>query len=335
MKSFITVVALTLSVVSISAQGLIAVQGGGAPSFYTQLSDAVTNAQAGDTIYLPGGSFGDITLSKQLTIIGVGHHPDSTVATGRTVLSSLYITIGADNSFIIGVFVDGTISSDGNASGIRISRCYLNQGIVFYGGQCSNWIISENWIGTYSTFFFGTMFSYSLLSSGSSSDFLVTNNIFANAINGISFSEISNNIFLDGSISGSYLVLRNNVVHNGVDLANSMSHSQFYNNLNSGVNGGPTGSGNTGAGNYLDNVELQGVFINYASGNTFYQNDFHVVNPAYLGQDGTPVGIYGGVFPWKDGSLPFTPHISSKAINATTNPDGSLHINITVKAQDN
>ena len=39
-------------------QDLIAVQNGGTPSFYEDLQLAITIAQAGDTLYLPGGSFG-------------------------------------------------------------------------------------------------------------------------------------------------------------------------------------------------------------------------------------------------------------------------------------
>lgn len=90
-----------------------------------------------------------------------------------------------------------------------------------------------------------------------------------------------------------------------------------------------------GSGNYLDNIPLEVVFTNYSPSNTFYQNDFHVVNPAYIGDDGSPVGIYGGPYPWKEGSLPFNPHIRIMQVNSATNPDGSIHINAEVKAQQN
>jgi hypothetical protein len=46
------------------------------------------------------------------------------------------------------------------------------------------------------------------------------------------------------------------------------------------------------------------------------------------------VGIYGGAFPWKEGSIPNTPHVTNKNIGHTTNSNGTLPVNIKVAAQD-
>ena len=166
------------------------------------------------------------------------------------------------------------------------------------------------------------------------SNIALLNNVIKSPVSYLSSSEIRNNIFLENaSLSANNSVISNNVFSG--NYVSASSNTQWFNNLNAGINGGPTSNGNTGSGNYLDNLALSSIFINYSPSNTFYQNDFHVINPAYLGNDGTPVGIYGGAFPWKEGSLPFTPHIRSKTIGATTNPDGTLNINITVKAQGN
>lgn len=325
---FLGICLTVLTFSSLQAQKLIALHHEGAVSYFTHLPDAYYASVSGDTLYLPGGSFDGLTLQKSLTLIGVGHHPDSTAATGATIFSYLYLYSGASNSLITGISLINTIYTDSNLSNITISRCYLNQGIYLGSGDKYNWIISENWIGIYP---YG---GYSIYQqSGSSSNFFVSNNVIHRGIVVLS-SSISNNIFLENSsINTNNSVISNNIFYGNVVTNNS--NSQWYNNLNAGINGGPNSNGNTGSGNYLDNLALESIFVNYSPGNTFYQNDFHVVNPAYLGNDGMPVGIYGGTFPWKEGSLPFTPHIRSKTIGASTNPDGTLNINITVKAQGN
>lgn len=329
-SSFFFCICLVCFSQSLFAQKLIALHHTGTASFFTTLQSAYDAAVNGDTLYIPGGNFDGITLQKSLALIGVGHHPDSTVATGRTILSSLSIYAGGSNSFIVGILFSNTISPVGDVSGVVISRCYLNKGIYLQGGgQKSNWIITENWVGQDNTYGY-SIYPY----NGNLSNCLLSNNVFQSVVSNITSSEISNNIFLY-FLGASNSIIRNNIFHgNGSNYVDYTSTSQWYNNLNSGINGGPSGGGNTGSGNYLVNAPLTSVFTNFGNSD-FYQNDFHVVNTAYLGNDGTPVGIYGGPFPWKAGSLPFNPHIRAKTIGSTTNPDGTLHINVTVKAQGN
>ena len=76
-----------------------------------------------------------------------------------------------------------------------------------------------------------------------------------------------------------------------------------------------------------------------------YWIDLHVFHNNYrlkstslghnAGTDGTDIGIYGGVFPWKDGSMPSNPHIISKTIPGTTDASGNLNVNIKVEAEKN
>ena len=76
----------------------------------------------------------------------------------------------------------------------------------------------------------------------------------------------------------------------------------------------------------------------YQSGNTFsYTQDYHLKSNCVgknAGKDGTDIGIYGGVFPWKEGSVPKNPHIINSTIGGTTNSNSALPINIKVSAQD-
>jgi hypothetical protein len=47
------------------------------------------------------------------------------------------------------------------------------------------------------------------------------------------------------------------------------------------------------------------------------------------------VGIYGGLFPYKEGAVPLNPHISLKNIAPQTDVNGDLNIQLKVNAQDN
>jgi hypothetical protein len=70
MKALIFTISMLLLVcLTINAQGLIAVQNSGAPAFYTQLNDAVTIAQNGDTMYLPAGGFPQQVLNDKCSFL--------------------------------------------------------------------------------------------------------------------------------------------------------------------------------------------------------------------------------------------------------------------------
>lgn len=95
---------------------------------------------------------------------------------------------------------------------------------------------------------------------------------------------------------------------------------------------------NQGSGNFITNqIPLSSIFVNYSTSNGIYTNNFHLVpgSPfANAGRDGTDIGIYGGTFPWKEGSVPFNPHFQTFIVGPTTNSTGNLPVNIKVAAQD-
>jgi hypothetical protein len=95
------------------------------------------------------------------------------------------------------------------------------------------------------------------------------------------------------------------------------------------------GSNNINADNYFS-VDLADIFIDQTGGLFSYSDDYHLVYPeTYLGTDGSEVGIYGGIFPFKAGSVPITPHITVKEVAPATDPDGNLNVTIQVDAQQN
>jgi parallel beta-helix repeat protein len=317
------------------AQSLIALEHNGASTFFTDIPAAVTAAVSGDTIYLPGGSFPGFDIDKTLTIIGVGHNPGSTAATGMTLISGNIILQGGDcdGSVFTGLRINESIAENGGDNDhVQILRCVIlsvtpNNG--FTGSE--NWIISECIVNSLSNF----------------SNSLLSNNLIVRSLSSSSNCTIENNVFLKyyNSVSIAYSLsctVRNNIFYEFPNTFLS-SNSLYYNNIWSFGNlpNGIFGNGNIGEGN-INDTDFDGLFENFSystyNGNIeiLYPFDLHLVNAAYNtgGTDGTPIGIYGGTFPWKDGSVPFNPRILFKSIGNSTDQNGNLLINIQVEAQD-
>jgi len=328
-----------LIVRNIEAQNLIAVQNGGNPSFYTKLDSALVHAQNGDTIYIPGGyySCSIVNLSKQLHIIGVGHNPDSTTATVSTHITNgpLFIHPGAGGGSLTGVYWENSLWFYDNVSNYTVMRCNIYN-LSFTANTASNNVFIENVIrlglncgNAQSSVFYNNVIEGGVSFTGENTVF--KNNIFLLTGNYLLtgqnyFTTFENNIFL-------CFIFHNTYNYNG-------TYNIFNNNLFSDFNiafpfiqNQSTSVGN----NNIGNQPLNTVFINSNGGMFYYSHDYHLQPTCpgkNAGTDGTDIGIYGGPFPWKDGSVPFNPHIQSKYIDAATDPSGNLDVNIKVSAQD-
>lgn len=335
--TFLFLSLLFVAATGLKAQNLIAVQGGTkAPKFYTKLPEAIEKAVAGDTVYIPGGSFDGVLINKRLCLIGAGHNPDSTSATARTLVQSITLDPGAAKGSITGLVVQ-QLYTNGSVNTYTISRCnvfslYLDRS---YTGL-ANFTINENII--------------SHLAVGGTNH-LITNNIFIVQVgtsnnSPINFSTIKNNIFLLGAtpnyiypLYASNCNIENNIFEVGAGTP-YVSSSTLFNNFNGGVNGS-TGD-NQGSGNILTTTPLKSIFVSYdptkISGDGIYKANFAIRSTSSLknaGRDGTDMGIYGGIFPWKAGSIPFNPHFQNIQVAPKTDANGNLSVHITVKAQDN
>jgi hypothetical protein len=135
MKTLLSLFFSLAFVVSLSAQGLIVVQNDTSTRTFYTIPEAVAAAVDGDYVYIPGGTFqvSSLTINKTLNIIGAGHVPEATAATGRTVINgNIHFMGGSDFSLLQGIFHDGEIwighgtASDGiTVSNILLSRCNL------------------------------------------------------------------------------------------------------------------------------------------------------------------------------------------------------------------
>lgn len=321
-----------------NAQNLIAVQNVHGPVFYTKLSDAISNSVDGDTIYIPGGGHTiSNPISKRLHLIGAGYFADSTVVAGITILNSLTLFKGIDGGSIEGLYINSTLqigtSNEGKINGFDIRRCYIVGGIIFNNtaNMPSNISITESILGQI---------------QGSSENISVSNCLLLGPVTNASQSVIQNNIFFQAyqynsvlAFSGSNCMVKNNVFFTNHYM--SGTNNTFYNNIGIWNNGVYTGSYATNAfGSSNVTESWESTFGNSSSTKPFDypNNDFHLKPTSKgknAGTDGTDIGIYGGAYPWKEGSVPANPHFQSVKISPKTDNSGILNVRIKVAAQDN
>lgn len=313
----------------------------GAIMFYGTQSfvEAYSQAADGDTLYLSGGSFVPPSgVDKELVIYGAGYHPNYTTATFPTQISStLFIGQNANNLFMEGLLFSSSVESVNSAglTGVNLSRCRIagNLSIVGSSGANSNFAFTE------------------CIINGSTNLFALTNSSFYNCffvgnVSNASGVLFSNSIFFYNSLASQttakvFYNIQGCTVNNCIFTANSNSHvttsisvgNVFENNLF--ASSSPFfGSAPIFANNYFG-FDMNEVFVNYTGDSFSYEAEYQLQQPdVLLGNDGTQVGVYGGLFPLKEGGIPMNPHISNKNISGTTNASGQLEVEITVEAQE-
>jgi hypothetical protein len=338
MKQFFTIL-LALTTAALNAQTLQIARvssNGTTTTLYTNLKTAMSDAQDDDFIYMPAGTFNvdSVIIQKRVNIVGTGIYPDSTLATGKTVINgNLYLKTGMDGGSMQGVELNDlnynsaygiiNVSSSGNftfskcmitiitcnslASGnINIRECVVNKYIGNPNStlkyNVNNSILADLYSCGYSTFNNCIFSNRNILVSGS---YAGGNNEFRNCI-----FKISNVTLYSGTNDRYFNCHFENVATNG-----------YYNNpiqLNTTYD-----------------ATNNSTFVGGACPAAFsYTFDYHVKSSstaAASGTDGTDKGIYGTLYPYNPN--PYNPHIYFKSVAPTTNAQGQLQINIKVKAQ--
>jgi hypothetical protein len=320
------------------------VERNGSSKIFSHIDSALAYAQNGDEIYLPGGLINiNSVIRKSISIIGVGFHPDSTTATGQTIITSPTLFIkGATNFSMTGIYVQNNCFVD-SCNNILISRCRLgalaSNEMSFYNS--SNISVSSS--------IANVLISGSLVTPGNSPvlNLLITNSVFYGFIHA-SNAQLDNNIFLNvGNTSDVFSnftgysfkvinsIFRSNVIRNNPNAYVLANNNTFYNNVFADSILFTTAIGQ----NNQSKKNITTVFQNVSSPATFAASDnFHLKagSPAIgAGINGTDCGIYGGNNPFKEGGVPYNPHIQSISIPPTTDQNGNLNINIKVSAQSN
>lgn len=337
-REYLLSILLLFAVVYSTAQKSVALHSNGTTTIFggdTPLTEAYDAAVTGDTLYVSGGNFvSPTTIDKGLVIIGAGYDTDSTAVTGKTyIMSASSIVLGDNctNLYLEGMeFPRGFLKSTEQATNITIIRCKIGTGIDFQGlssggAPTNSAIIQCDINGTLSL----KGFTYSVISN------CIIRGKITNSYNNI----FKNNVILYGSYNNHPIIyFYYNTVNNNIFSTDTgpcyYNYTCQYNNFQKNVFriASPfLGDYATDTQNYK-NIDLATVYENASGGN------YHLLEDAvttYTGDDGTQVGIYGGMLPFKEGAVPINPHISFKSIQTTTDSNGFLNIAFKVEAQQN
>lgn len=340
MKRITLFLVFIASAITLNAQKVALHTSSGVQHYWgtTGLESAYASSSAGDTIYLPGGTFTPpASFQKRLLLYGAGHYVDSTLVTGKTFINgNIVLKDSADGFYLEGVELTGKISFAYNESvnDVVIKRCKIEAGIEVLGDLSNP---SQN-IALIGNVLIGSVYL------GNANIVLVSNNIIQTGLDATNGNLINNNIFLSKFGDGLYENFRGNnnrLSNNIIILCGSYgitNGGHFGNEFRNNLITCPTpayGTTPTLIGNYI-NISQDSIFVSQ-SGNVFnYTHNYHLQSPnTYLGVDATEVGIYGGSFPYKEGAVPSNPHFQLNNIAPTTNGNGDLNIQIRVEAQDN
>lgn len=316
---------------------------------FTSLPAAITAATAGDTIYVQPSltSYGDITINKQLFIIGAGHKPEFS-AYSSTVGGITFVS-GSDGTFLKSLKSAGIFGAMWNTSNnVVVSGCLViaQNPTSFNQGTWNNWTFEGNIFSSQTN-------GINLGSFGS--NMIFRNNIFHTfaGSNIVGYCQpgylFENNIFMctdnsnfNAALSNSNgVILRNNIFYTttstGNNVANGCSSCTWENNVTYNPNLEFTDLPGTGN---LDNTNPDFVSVPLLNIAFDYSKDYHL-NPTSplvnAATDGGDIGIYGGIYNFrKEGFDNTLPRIKSVTVlSATSPPGGVLQINLKAAAAGN
>lgn len=301
---------------------------------FTTIQAAHDGAQAGDTLYVVGSgtNYGNLTLTKQLVIIGPGYflsenpNNQASFADARvgqnTGANGIIIQPGASGTIILGMTMFGVVVNANNvvlernnisniaaivcvtvnADNVIIRRNYMvkvPQGCVQVSNGRSNILVENNFMDA------GTAVVAPAFSQIGTSTVKVNNNVIRGNVSfqGSAY-EFNNNIWISGSYAGSASIPRNNLV-NGTQL--------------------PASNGNQ------QNVNMSNVFVGGTSPDGQYQ--LRTNSPAIgAGVNGADCGMFGGAEPYILSGIPAIPTIYQATI--PTSGVNSLPVQIKIKSQN-
>lgn len=291
------------------------------------LISAHNAAVDGDFIYLSPGTFNSTTVTKAAKIIGAGTEKNEQAGTAVTYIDG-YLYISMPDTTHKGLVLEGLYCNGGlevrtsikdavirkcritstfdftTAYNVRIEQCDIATFAVaktFENVVVNNTSIS--WLCMYG--------STNNTANSTTSTFSVMNCYLKNVHSYITA------FFLNNIIGSVYYY--NNGQKDGYSLKSTCS---AYNNLFLDEKGN------------ANSVIQKSGNMEASSENLFVAGAFHILTEEaageYLGQDGTQVGMYGGVTPYS--TIPTYPQIIENNIAVQSTADGVLKVNVKVTA---
>lgn len=343
MKKFIlSMVAFMVATISYAQNMLVATltHGDEITMYYGNwaLYQAHNAAQSGDVINLSGGSFASVKITKGITLRG----------TGIDDVSPTYLS--GDFS----IEVPSTETNRLTMEGIRCS------GKITMSGDCSNpYFVKCRFTNLYSgsfsmknATFVNCIIGHCSLKGGGTLQF-INSDVTLDELN--PSGALFKNCLIESAYSGQnkyiyYSQIYNSIIYqtkNTSDIDNSSNLNNYdfpsstscHNCLFIGYRYSIVRSDSGSSGNYSvhhdDTNALTKVFKGYEDGDSKWFYNYELTDEAkkkYLGDDGTEVGIYGGVLPYS--SIPSYPRITKMNVANKTTADGKLSVEIEVSAAE-
>lgn len=362
MRTYIYSLALLLCFHTAFAGNITVNNNNPTPGQYSDLQTAINAANIGDTLLIHRSptSYGNVVLTKRLTLIGEGALPDKTPANAVTI-GNMTLTYdpstltNASKSNLIGMSIptlyiyekstDVNFACDSvNVSFCRITTIFLKNRV--YGLTVANSVINTIQSGI----IFNCKFFNNLIRAVNLPSALSLNNLFAN---NIIFDQLA---FYDGIAANNILYYRGNTSFAmgcvNVKFSNNIMHAPLvtFSNTPFSTNGNQSISNQLNVSPLfvypLDLTTIQAYTYTLPASGPFADFNTQAGSPAMnAGTDGTDIGLYGGQNPWKDGSASDSrfryypipnanPVIKSVDINnMVINPGSSLQIQINATTQ--
>lgn len=339
MKNLFALLALVLTLTgsfAAQAQTIHRVNNSGLPingvNIYSTLQDAHDAASAGDIIYLEptDNSYGNLTCTKQLTIIGNGYfldqNPTLKLDERDARVGTINLASGSDGSRITGCVVQGNFFVA--VGDVTIERNHTNTIFLGYNSGFSvggnNVIVRQNYITS-------TVYLYSGSTAATAlSNVNITNNIILGSINAQSNSVQLNNVLIANNVVGNLAgttaagirvenaVIKNNILTYTGTISNFTPNNNSYSYNISGNSAFGTANGNQ------QNIAPTSLFVG-GTASTDGAFQLSAGSPASgAGESGTDVGAFGGTTPYRIAGIPNVPSIyeynqsvSGNSLNAT------------------
>ena len=309
---------------------------------FTTLQAAHNGALSGDTIYLESSpaSYGAVTCTKKLAIIGTGYfldqNPDLQAFTLPSIVDGITFTTGSAGSSIEGV------STRASAINIYVSDIVVRRNhLGSYNGVIPDW--STGIVGIYavvSNILITQNCAVQIQNNSGSTGILITNNLLAaNGYGGDASNEVALNLHVN-----TVAIIKNNLFRRGRVIA---YNSNVTNNiLNRGTFEGSGNLASNNLGNDIQfgtadgnksNVDMTTVFLGTGSYDNFFK--LKTGSPAIAAGYGStaqiPVdaGVYGGSTPYVLSGIPAIPSIyffKNQPVGSNSDP-----IDVQVKVRSN
>ena len=296
------------------------------------LANAHEAAANGDTITLSSGNFNGCTLSKAVTIHGAGCVEDTIAGFEPTIVSSA-VGLAVDNDtvpfMIEGVYFNTEIHTLAFCKNISFTKCNIN----FLNMDYYYWNQST---GTHPII--GLNIVNCLIKDGKfyGSAATIVNSVVKLTLHNQNNQNNINTIYNSVIVCNDNIHLNNSSITNSIIATaanNSVTNTTFHNCIgiqmvDSSLFVGQLNTTNMTVDSYDDVFETFAGEVTY---DNIYQLKDEIVN-TFLGNDGTEVGIYGGMRPYN--TRP--PYMIIKTINVAgrTTEDDKLSVEIELNNGD-